>query len=392
MRLIPTDPDVETIYSRISNGDLNLQPNFQRGEVWGPAKRQKLIDSILRQWHVPPIHVIQSVDGGEDEVLDGQQRLVSIRDFIGGKFRINGLVEPFDEKIFALNNLRFQDLSQEWRRKFLRFPIRIFNIVDFSPSEPSELFFRLNQPASLTAAEQRNSFFGEPREQIKNLVMTMEKLGVNKEFLGFSNSRMAYDDVLARACVTLENGLGAKISANLLADRYRSGVPFDGRSYKRLASTLNVFSNIRDTVHLRSKLNKAGLLSWMIFLCRFEESSNNTNIGLFAMFFEEFESRRSDFSADKKNNFIDYLASRLFEIYNDRVTSRVADVSSVVLRDVCLWGLFLIHREVRVNSLGSVKLSNLHCFLIEHEKKKYLPEESELLEFAFEKNVMWETI
>jgi len=392
MRLIPTDPDVETIYSRISNGDLNLQPNFQRGEVWGPAKRQKLIDSILRQWHVPPIHVIQSVDGGEDEVLDGQQRLVSIRDFIGGKFRINGLVEPFDEKIFALNNLRFQDLPQEWRRKFLRFPIRIFNIVDFSPSEPSELFFRLNQPASLTAAEQRNSFFGEPREQIKNLVITMERLGVNKEFLGFSNSRMAYDDVLARACVTLESGLGAKISANLLADRYRSGIPFDGRSYKRLSNTLNIFSNIRETVHLRSKLNKAGLLSWMIFLCRFEDSVSSANIGLFAMFFEEFESRRSDFYVDKRSNFLDYLASKLFEIYNDRVTSRVADVSSVVLRDVCLWGLFLIHREVRVKSFGSVKLSNLHSFLIEHERKEYLPEESELLEFAFEKNVMWETI
>lgn len=392
MRLIPTDPDVETIYSRISNGDLNLQPNFQRGEVWGPAKRQKLIDSILRQWHVPPIHVIQSVDGGEDEVLDGQQRLVSIRDFIGGKFRINGLVEPFDEKIFALNNLRFQDLPQEWRRKFLRFPIRIFNIVDFSPSEPSELFFRLNQPASLTAAEQRNSFFGEPREQIKNLVITMERLGVNKEFLGFSNSRMAYDDVLARACVTLESGLGAKISANLLADRYRSGIPFDGRSYKRLSNTLNIFSNIRETVHLRSKLNKAGLLSWMIFLCRFEDSVSSANIGLFAMFFEEFESRRSDFYVDKRSNFLAYLASKLFEIYNDRVTSRVADVSSVVLRDVCLWGLFLIHREVRVKSFGSVKLSNLHSFLIEHERKEYLPEESELLEFAFEKNVMWETI
>ena len=392
MRLIPTDPDVETIYSRISNGDLNLQPNFQRGEVWSPAKRQKLIDSILRQWHVPPIHVIQSSDGGEDEVLDGQQRLVSIRDFIAGKFRINGLVEPYDANIFALNDLRFQELPQEWRRKFLRFPIRIFNIVDFSPSEPSELFFRLNQPASLTAAEQRNSFYGQPREQIKELVMEMEELGLNKDFLGFSNSRMAYDDVLARACVTLENGLSAKISANLLADRYRSGIPFDRRSYDRLARSLHILSDVREMVGRNSKLNKAGLLSWMLFICRFDDSSPSADIGLFAMFFEEFERRRTNFSAHKDSNFINYLATQLFEIYNDRVTSRVADVSSVVLRDICLWGLFLTHRDVRIEKVRAEKLIRFNKFLIRFDDKGRLPSETELMDFAFDKNVMWESV
>src|SRR5262249_53423944 len=48
-----------TIVSRINSGDINLQPHFQRGEVWSEAKRQKLIDSILRDWRVPPIHVIE---------------------------------------------------------------------------------------------------------------------------------------------------------------------------------------------------------------------------------------------------------------------------------------------------------------------------------------------
>ena len=33
MRLIPWDPDVETIARRIKTGDIDLQPDFQRGEV-----------------------------------------------------------------------------------------------------------------------------------------------------------------------------------------------------------------------------------------------------------------------------------------------------------------------------------------------------------------------
>lgn len=40
MRLLPSNPD---IVSRIDSGDIDLQPEFQRGEVWGKFKKQRLI-------------------------------------------------------------------------------------------------------------------------------------------------------------------------------------------------------------------------------------------------------------------------------------------------------------------------------------------------------------
>ena len=79
MKCSTSNIQLETIISRIRNGTLNLQPNFQRGEVWSVAKQKKLIDTILRKWTMPPIHIVPSDD--IDEVLDGQQRLVAIRDF-----------------------------------------------------------------------------------------------------------------------------------------------------------------------------------------------------------------------------------------------------------------------------------------------------------------------
>ena len=60
MRLLPSDPDIETIVSCIKSGDIDLQPDFQRGEVWSMTKKQRLIDSVLRDWHEPPIHVIEN--------------------------------------------------------------------------------------------------------------------------------------------------------------------------------------------------------------------------------------------------------------------------------------------------------------------------------------------
>jgi hypothetical protein len=388
MRLIPSDPDVATIYSRIENGDLNLRPDFQRGEVWSPSKKQKLIDSILREWHVPPVHVVQGVNGDEDEVLDGQQRLVSIRDFIEGKIRVNGNIEPFDSSIEALDGYSFKELPAEWRRKFMRFPIRVFSIVDFLPSEPSELFYRLNQPVSLTAAEQRNSFFGKPREQIKELVGVMEDAGINKEFLGFSNSRMAYDDVLARVCVALENGLAAKVSANLLADRYRSGIPFDEVAYSRVRRSILFLSEARSNIFIPSKLNKASLFSWLVFVCRLLRVSPKVSSYDCAEFFSHFELNRllySDITPFDDTN--DPAYSPLYEIYSDRVTSRVADVSSVVLRDIALWGIYLAAQGFS-SSYKSKAVEHYQMFLKGRNISRGVGE-LDLLEFAFDAKVEW---
>ena len=78
MKMVGTDPDLGTIVSRISAGDLDLQPDFQRGEVWGDTKKRRLIDTILRGWHVPPVHVIELQDSAREVVLDGQQRLTTL--------------------------------------------------------------------------------------------------------------------------------------------------------------------------------------------------------------------------------------------------------------------------------------------------------------------------
>src|ERR1035441_7390934 len=117
MRLLPSDPDIETIVSRIKTKDLDLQPGFQRGEVWSKLKKQRLVDSILRDWHVPPIHVIEHATSKKQDILDGQQRLVAIRDFVDNQFAVDGRIEPIDPSIQALDGKYFRDLPEAFRRQ-----------------------------------------------------------------------------------------------------------------------------------------------------------------------------------------------------------------------------------------------------------------------------------
>ena len=221
MKFTTQDPDIETIYRRIIEADYDLQPDFQRGEVWTLKKQQRLIDTVLRGWHIPPVHLVVRPEGTSD-VLDGQQRLTAIRDFIDGAFTIDGLIEPEKDDLQELHGLRFAQLPASIKRNFRKFTIRVFELTDYEPDEPHELFFRLNQPTNLTEAEKRNAFIGGPRNQIKNLVREFAEQGLSKERVGFSNARMAYDDLIGRFLLTLEIGsLGEKITAGRITARYR---------------------------------------------------------------------------------------------------------------------------------------------------------------------------
>jgi hypothetical protein len=342
MRLLPSDPDIETIVNRINSGDLNLQPEFQRGEVWSKLKKQRLIDSILRDWHVPPIHVIENPKSRKQEVLDGQQRLAAIRDFVQGSFSVDGSIQPYDEGIKSLDGMLYRELAGEWRRRFDQFTIRVFRIVDFRPSEPGELFFRLNQPSSLTGAEQRNAFFGPVREQIKDIVEELDERGIGKEVLGFSNWRMAYDDVFSRVALAIERkSIAEKITSADLVELYRQEQPLGGETTELIRRAVNLLADAMPSAAIAPKFNKATLFSWLMFLVRGELHGYRLEPKSFSRFLRDFQvTRDSAFheSDAAKENLAGVLsAGFLFSIYESRSAARVADVSSVLLRDAVIW-------------------------------------------------------
>lgn len=346
MRLLPWDPDIQTVIARIEAGSLNLQPDFQRGEVWTKVKKQRLVDSVLRDWHVPPIHVVENASTKLQEVLDGQQRLAAIRDFVRGEFTVDGTTEPYDESISKLDGRRYRDLPADMKLLFDNFTLRVYRIVDYKSAEPAELFFRLNQPTNLTGAEQRNAFFGPVREQIKKLVDHMSAFGLGKETLGFSNSRMSYDDILCRVALTLERKMiDLKMVSNDLVGLYRNEHPISYETEQQLYQTLELFGSACKLVKGPLKFNKATAYSWLVFVARGirEQHPAFSHPELIARFLDYFEAERVfaglGSETDRERTEIPHW-DWLFLTYDDRSTSRVADVSSIVLRDAIIWVTF----------------------------------------------------
>lgn len=348
MRLLPSDPDIQTLYGRITSKKIDLQPDFQRGEVWTEEKKKALIDTILRGWHVPPIHIIVVEDTGQQEVLDGQQRLVAIRDFISGEFAVNGYCAPLNRELEKLDGLFYDELPQKYRNLFDAYSIRQFLITDFEPGEPGELFHRLNQHVRLTPAEKRNAFYGPVRAQIKELVARMEELGIDQAVLGFSNSRMAYDDVISKFLIYVERkSIREKITESDVTNLFRRNFGFDDEVVLSALKALESFSkSVHEVRTSKIKFNKATLLSWLIFFFRAGRISSSEIVAYFLSSFESVRVaiRRGDDQPISHSwgtlegglEEILYDHEHLINIFNDRASSRVADVSSVIARDFVL--------------------------------------------------------
>jgi hypothetical protein len=69
---------------------LNLRPEYQRRSRWTPKQKSLLIESLLLNIPIPPIFLFES-ELARYEVMDGQQRLLAVREFLSNEFRLSSL-------------------------------------------------------------------------------------------------------------------------------------------------------------------------------------------------------------------------------------------------------------------------------------------------------------
>jgi 5-methylcytosine-specific restriction endonuclease McrA len=71
-------------------GKLNIRPKYQREFVYNPKQRDSVIETVKKNF---PLNVMYWVKNEDDtyEVLDGQQRTISICEYVAGNFSLNGL-------------------------------------------------------------------------------------------------------------------------------------------------------------------------------------------------------------------------------------------------------------------------------------------------------------
>lgn len=171
------DYAVRQLVDMVVEGELSLNPDYQRLYRWSPEKASRFVESIIMNIPVPVVYFAEEGDGSFS-VIDGQQRLTSLLNFIrpntGEELTLDGLKLRPD-----LNGKRFSDLNRIDRSAITKRPIRCIVVLNESDQALKfEVFERLNTgSSSLTEQEVRNSIYhGNFNELIKELAQNADFL------------------------------------------------------------------------------------------------------------------------------------------------------------------------------------------------------------------------
>ncbi|MEG9862240.1 MAG: DUF262 domain-containing protein [Parvularculales bacterium] len=194
----PTDWTIETLYRQIGT-QINLAPDFQRRNVWPQKAKISFIESLFLGIPIPQI--LLSASGGSGKsylVLDGKQRLLTIKEFLDGKFQ--------DGKVFCLKDLRilselegksWEEIAQceEWKFELLNQTQRTAVIRGWEDDRVLyEIFHRLNSGSvKLSPMELRMSLY--PGEFLTFLIGWTDTVGPLHELISKTSPDKRMNDV-----------------------------------------------------------------------------------------------------------------------------------------------------------------------------------------------------
>lgn len=88
-----TNSHLWAVLDLVDKGELDVSPPYQRGLVWTLQQKQDLIDTMTMGLNIPAIYVREREDvheGAWMEVVDGKQRISTIKEFMSDGFAFQG--------------------------------------------------------------------------------------------------------------------------------------------------------------------------------------------------------------------------------------------------------------------------------------------------------------
>jgi hypothetical protein len=235
--------DITHLYE---NGNLNLEPGFQRQSVWMERDRAKLIDSILRNYPLPAIFLYRREENGYlvFDVIDGKQRLESLFMFTGamrGRFWARAQLPDADKAEWVnWSMLKRQGLQH----LITGYEIPVIE-VDGDIGDIINVFVRINSTGkALTGQERRHArYYNSPfLKEAARLANRFESYFLANRILSPGQiSRMKHVELICELMLSIVQG--DVLNKKTALDRVMETRSFDGRQLGRasrlVTTTLN---------------------------------------------------------------------------------------------------------------------------------------------------------
>jgi hypothetical protein len=182
---MPSTPKPNTLavswfYGEWQKGTLHLTPKYQRNPIWSIGQKCFLIDSLISGCPIPQVYINIKTEGKAGakktiyEVVDGQQRLRTILEFIGEQWKLVATTAksyPVSELYKPHIGKKYSELPDNLQNAIWDYPLAVQELRGWDEAEIRALFRRLNYVVErLNKQELRHSqYFGEFNEAVEQL-------------------------------------------------------------------------------------------------------------------------------------------------------------------------------------------------------------------------------
>ena len=296
-------------------GRIDPKPQYQRTEVWTPKKKQLLIDSILRGYDLPKFY-LRAYDNPdnqyEHEVVDGQQRLHAIWEFLNDEYALGE--ESRDISDFGnLVGKKWSQLSSSARDQIGEFELSIALVEEGEDLEIRQLFLRLQEGVSLTPPEKRNAMPGNMRDFVADLAENHRIF--QSELTSLPDTRFQQHDFVAIVtCLEIATG-PTDVKAPSLKKMYEGEQEFNhnGTTANKIKRYLHYMARVLEPEESTPEMDiKWGFVDLYLLISKMDESYAISRRE------QDFKNFYIAFERERRENMNDYGALRTSENHWNR--------------------------------------------------------------------------
>ena len=258
---------VQDLVTWQKNDEIELSPWYQRRAVWSVPQKAYLINTLFEQKPVPTLYFRHSVDIEQDkslrEVVDGQQRIRAILEYVKGDFAAR---HPNHKQ-----KVKHAQLRSEEKRKFRETQLSGGWLLGASDPDVIEVFGRLNSVSkTLNPSEKRNSKFSGEFKQFC-LHQAASRVSLWRDLRVFSANaiaRMQEIQFVADITLNLLQGL-SDYSTRKIAQLYKDKdeeFPEAKEIEKRLESCFSMIASVPKTVFTNTIFSRQPLFFSLVLV------------------------------------------------------------------------------------------------------------------------------